>query len=126
MIVSHDDLISFRFARVLACVVLLAKCARDEYQCASGKSPMFDDDAASCIIDKCPKEWGAEAYKSGEYRKLLDEGRLLDGQTAQIQPFYVFERQMYDRLDEPSGDDQNKHAEEIIAEYVDKLRLREE
>lgn len=34
--------------------------------------------------------------------------------------------EMYDRLDEPSGDDQNKHAEEIIAEYVDRLQLREE
>jgi hypothetical protein len=34
--------------------------------------------------------------------------------------------EMYDRLDEPSGDDQDKTAEEIIAEYVDRLQLREE
>ena len=35
-------------------------------------------------------------------------------------------QEMYDRLDEPSGEDQNKHAEEIIAEYVEKLQLKEE
>ena len=34
--------------------------------------------------------------------------------------------EMYDRLDEPSGDDQSKTAEEIIAEYVDRLQLKED
>lgn len=35
-------------------------------------------------------------------------------------------REMYDRLEDPSGDDQDKTSNEIITEYVEKLQLREE
>lgn len=34
--------------------------------------------------------------------------------------------EMYDRLDEPSGNDSNKTLEEIITEYAAKLQLKEE
>ncbi len=33
--------------------------------------------------------------------------------------------EMYDRLDDPSGDDRNRTIEEIVTEYAAKLQLRE-
>jgi hypothetical protein len=120
--------------------------------CRRGLSELDDDELAKYGLMRVPRDANGEQVHFGDRVHFYEDGQDFTVNGFLIKSgsngWWVYEYasrqyllhsctlvrkptvrdvllEMYDRLDEPSGDDQDKTAEEIIAEYVDRLQLKE-